>query len=634
MPALNFFRQIIRCHARWWAVGCLFLTYSSVAQAPLDVRVALVIGNAAYENVPALMNSSNDAKAMASVLRTLGFQVVEVLDGNKSKMEQAIDNLQSLLKGRQAVAMLYYAGHGLQLDWHNYMVPVDAKLSRAVDVQRETVDIESVINTFRKVNTRMNIIVLDACRDNPFPEKASGKGLAQLDAPPGTYLAFATAPGNVAEDGDEASGNGLFTKYLLKELQKPARIEDVFKRVRLQVRKKSEGRQIPWDSSSLEDDFSFNDGVKYTINPDEILKQAEQAKQREAQLKISAEVALQREKQIAEQQALEQQRLAQAQKIQDLQGRLKAEVAAKERERELAFLADQERQRALMAAQALERARTEELQRLKEIEIAKAQASEEALRKTLSQEEARARQFAQEKAEWDKIKESKNPDDFYGFLNKFPSGLIAQQATFLLESLAKAKITAQIDRNGIKQVAGEARFKLGDVYAYARIDDFTGHEVARVTERVAKIENGLVYLEGNAGPSVRTLDGAILKISGGSAGLLEFDPPLITLPGDELAVGKKWSMRTIQKSPRGGSVWREESFKIVGFEEITIPAGTFKAFKIQSSVMLQSGFRAERTYWAEPGWAVVLKSKRVLWSLKGVVENETSYLLSRTRGDS
>lgn len=217
------------------AAACV--SFSTIAQAPLDVRVALVIGNAAYKNIPALGNSTNDAKSMAVVLRKLGFSVVEVVDGNKDQMSKAIDQMQVQLKGKQAVGMLYYAGHGLQLDWHNYMVPVDAKLNQASDVPKQTIDIENVIDVFKNSMTRMNIIVLDACRDNPFSGKASGKGLAQLDAPPGTYLAFATSPGNVAEDGDESSGNGLFTQFLLKELQKPARIEDVFKRVRLQDRK-------------------------------------------------------------------------------------------------------------------------------------------------------------------------------------------------------------------------------------------------------------------------------------------------------------------------------------------------------------------------------------------------------------
>ena len=118
----------------------------------------------------------------------------------------------------------------------------------------------SVIDAFKTAGNRMNIVVLDACRDNPFGEALATKGLAPMDAPADTFLAYATAPGNVAEDGETSGSNGLYTRYLLQELTRPvARIEDVFKRVRLNVRQQSTGRQIPWESTSLEDDFYFND---------------------------------------------------------------------------------------------------------------------------------------------------------------------------------------------------------------------------------------------------------------------------------------------------------------------------------------------------------------------------------------
>ncbi|MES2511702.1 MAG: caspase family protein [Pseudomonadota bacterium] len=245
------------------------------AQAPIDVRVALIIGNSAYANSP-LLNPANDAGAMSDVMRRLGFEVIELRDGNKAQMAAAILKMSQTLKGRQGVGMLYYAGHGLQLDWRNYMVPVDANMKTAADVPRQAVELGSVVEMFKAAGNRMNIVVLDACRDNPFGnDTSSAKGLAQLDAPPSTFLAYATAPGNVAEDGDEKSGNGLYTQYLLQELKRPtAKIEDVFKRVRLNVRKQSQGRQIPWESTSLEDDFFFNDGVKYTIKPEDLARMA------------------------------------------------------------------------------------------------------------------------------------------------------------------------------------------------------------------------------------------------------------------------------------------------------------------------------------------------------------------------
>ena len=264
-------------------VAAVLAGVSVSAQAPLDVRVALIIGNSAYANSP-LVNPANDARAMGEILRSLGFQVIELRDGSKAQMSAAIIKVSDALKGKQGVGMLYYAGHGLQLDWRNYMVPVDASLTSAADVPRQTIDLAGVIEIFKGAGNRMNIVVLDACRDNPFgASTSSAKGLAQLDAPPSTFLAYATAPGNVAEDGDEKSGNGLYTRFLLQELKRPtARIEDVFKRVRLNVRKQSQGRQIPWESTSLEEDFYFNDGVKYTIKPEELERIAGQAREHES----------------------------------------------------------------------------------------------------------------------------------------------------------------------------------------------------------------------------------------------------------------------------------------------------------------------------------------------------------------
>jgi len=683
-------QTVTRGFTKLFFVGCFFLTFSSLAQAPLDVRVALVIGNAAYINVPPLGNSTNDAKSVSIILRKLGFQVIEIADGNKVQIDEAIGRLQNLLQGKQAVAMLYYAGHGLQLDWHNYMVPVDAKLSQADDVPKQTVDVDHVIASFKKAATRMNIIVLDACRDNPFPGKVSGKGLAQLDAPVGTYLAFATAPGNVAEDGDESSGNGLFTQYLLKELQRPATIEDVFKRVRLQVRKKSQGRQIPWDSSSLEEDFSFNDGNKHTFNPDDLVREA---KEREAKLRADVEAAKQREAQIAREQQLEKQRLAEekktreqelqaqiqrdleiaqkreieaqkiadAKKLSDALARQKAEAEAKERERQLmlaaqeeaaksalaeakrkkaeadalekekqlALAAAQQREKSIQAALALEKAKAEEAQKAKELQVSNLQAAQDAKRKSMSRDEAIEKQFEIEKAEWDKIKESKNPDDFYDYLNKYPSGLIAQQATFALENLAKAKVFAQKDKNGIQQVAGEARFRLGDTWVSAVFDDYSGNEIRRVKSSVTKIEKGLVYIDSDEGQVIKTLDGSTVQTR--NQGLTTFDPPRIDLPGGDLTVGQKWSARCIQTA-NSRSFWRDEDFKVVAFEEIDTPAGRFKTYKLEASSILQSGMRVKRIYWVEPGWGANIKVSRVVTQPRGSPTRDTTIIVSRTRG--
>lgn len=250
------------------------LPASLPALASTPDRVALVIGNAAYRHAP-LANPANDARAMAGQLRRLGFEVLELVDGPHAAMVDAIARVRERLAGRRGTGLLYYAGHGLQLDWRNYMVPVDAEIETAADIRRRTVDVQQVVEAFGAAGNRVNIVVLDACRDNPFGGVASGRGLAPVDAPPGTFLAYATAPGHLAEDGSARDGNGLYTRFLLQELQRrDARIEDIFKRVRLQVRQASRGRQIPWESTSLEDDFVFASGQPVTA-PEPLRRDAE-----------------------------------------------------------------------------------------------------------------------------------------------------------------------------------------------------------------------------------------------------------------------------------------------------------------------------------------------------------------------
>jgi uncharacterized caspase-like protein len=615
---MHFF-QYVQIHVKRIAllsvVGCLFLTYSSIAQAPLDVRVALVIGNAAYVNIPALSNSTNDAKSMSIILRKLGFQVVEVVDGSKAQMDKAVESLQDLLKGKQAVAMLYYAGHGLQLDWHNYMVPVDVKLTQASDVPRQTIDIETVITSFKKATTRMNIIVLDACRDNPFAGKVSGKGLAQLDAPVGTFLAFATAPGNVAEDGDADSGNGLFTQYLLKELQRPARIEDVFKRVRLQVRQKSQGRQIPWDSSSLEDDFAFNDGNKHTFNPEDLVKEA---KAREDKLRAELEAAKQQELRIAKEQELEKLRVAEIQKIQELKARERALAEAKEKNQQLALAVEQEKQKALATEQAIAKAKAEEAQRLREVELAKAKVVEEAKRNKESSEEAKEKQFAVEKADWDKIKDSSNSGELYAFLNRYPSGLISELANARLEILDKAKIKPQADQLGRVQEFAPRRYAEGDIYEFIGKDGYTGSVKWNQTFIVLKVDDEGADVQGlrSGAPNFKFRVAHAGAQHSNESG--KFDPPVTLMPAGLFQVGRKWFAKTNFTSIRNNAQeWVEVSGHVVSREMIQVPAGKFDAFKVEVQMQYQSGNRLKLTIWTDPSIGVGIKNMSEFRSVRG-----------------
>lgn len=458
------------------------------AQAPVDLRVALVIGNSAYAGAP-LANPANDARAMSESLRGLGFTVIEARDASRAEMLAAIDSVGKSLAGKNGVGMLFYAGHGLQLDWRNYMVPVDARLVQSADVPLQAVDVNQVIDAFKRAGNRMNILVLDACRDNPFLDAASGKGLSPVDAPTGTFLAYATAPGNVADDGDPAQGNGLYTRFLLEEIKKPvSRIEDVFKRVRLQVRKTSQGRQIPWESTSLEDDFYFNTGKVVSVaKPDP-------------------------------------------------------------KSREAAFLV--------------------------------------------------------EKAEWDKIRDSQRGDDFYAYLQKYPNGLISEQAQAQLDRLDKAQIQAQADRDGTRQGAAISRLRAGDSYEFVFKDGLTGLVTSTGRAQLKRVSDDELLGEAAGLPNVRvTSQGFVLEDGNG-----KYDPPWPTTPGGEYQIGKKWSARSVLTLPNGRISWVDIDAHISARETVTVPLGTFNTFRIDYVFAFQDGRRVKSTFWYQPdmGYAVKL----------------------------
>ncbi len=492
-------------------VAVAAMVMAAQAQAPEDLRVALVIGNAAYSGAP-LANPANDARAMGDTLRGLGFTVVELRDGQKDQMTEAIARVGAALKGKQGVGMLYYAGHGLQLDWRNYMVPVNANIASAIDVPEQTVDVNSVIDAFKAAGNRMNILVLDACRDNPFGGTVSGKGLAQLDAPPGTFLAYATAPGNVAEDGDVKSGNGLYTQFLLQELKKPtARIEDVFKRVRLQVRQKSQGRQIPWESTSLEDDFYFNTGkILAVAKPDD-----------------------------------------------------RERVAA----------------------------------------------------------------FTQEKADWDRIKDSQQAEDFYAFLQKYPSGYISEQAQFKVELLQKAQTVAMPNRDGVVPLSPTVRRgNLGDESVIDVIDGFT-KERRRITKKVTSADD--THYEINNGAEMHDQSGTLLKNRFGTK-----SPGILLAPAD-MAVGKRWRSAFTNLRPGGLVETNFWGYRVTGYDTITVPAGTFKSYLLvgRGEATSPGGFTTlESRSWVDPATLQFLRHEIIFRNRKGsIVTYEAFELVSFKR---
>ena len=506
--------------------------FSAQADAPVYMRVALVMGNAAYTSAPKLANPGNDAKAIGQTLRSQGFNVIEVLNGNKSQMQSGINKIRDTLRGQAGIGMLYYAGHGLQLNDHNFMVPVDAKLNNSKDIPLQAVDVSEAIDAFKTAGNRMNIIILDACRDNPFGQSKNQKGLAPLDAPVGTILAYATAPGNVAEDGDAKSNNGLYTSFLLQEMKRPnARIEDVFKRVRYQVRQKSEGRQVPWESTSLEEDFIFTDGK---ITPPE---------------KFTTET-----------------------------GKIAYET---------------------------------------------------------------------EMAEWKKIGSSRNVNDFYAFLQKYPNSALTLAAQGKIDDLAKTKIIVQGGgadggnapltiypykvgqrwTNRVTSVSGdftahsEGKLKVTDC-------DNTGCAVEQIMDFPAQKYQS--WMKSRYSPS----GGNISEESGSVGGTSEqniiivLDAPVYLVPPGLLQVGQRWKSATVAEiknaSISGSTVTTAES-RILGREPITTPAGSFDTFKIEFKSQSKSIFiiggkpteslmEMDTTYWISPALPTAVKFTNIVRS--------------------
>ena len=226
---------------------------------PADQRVALVIGNSNYQIAPKLANPGNDAHSMSQLLNSAGFEVTKATDLTRKDMIRVVQDFTAKVaeRGPGTVAMIYYAGHGVQVEGENYLLPVDAKISSSYDLDGNSLRLVDLMGTLDSIPSRMRIVVLDACRNNPFPEvNDTGRGLAIVDAPNGSIVGYSTAPGMEAADGD--GNHSPYTSAFLNIAREPnLPIEQLFKRVRLEVNNATRGRQTPWESSSLTSDFYF-----------------------------------------------------------------------------------------------------------------------------------------------------------------------------------------------------------------------------------------------------------------------------------------------------------------------------------------------------------------------------------------
>ena len=263
MPDFNAPARPCLSHAGLWRMLVSLLLaccLSAGAQAAPGKRLALVVGNAAYEDAP-LKNPVNDATDLSARLRQLGFEVTTLTNRNRSQLTAAIRDFGRAAAGADA-ALFYFAGHGVQVRGRNYLLPVGQKFREEADVETDAVDVNAVLARLEEANAKVSLLILDACRSNPLQRsgRASTRGLARMEAPSGALVAFAAQPGAEAQDGD--GRNGVFTKHLLAHMGAPGvPVELMLKRVRADVERETGRRQSPREESSLTADFYFVDSA-------------------------------------------------------------------------------------------------------------------------------------------------------------------------------------------------------------------------------------------------------------------------------------------------------------------------------------------------------------------------------------
>jgi uncharacterized caspase-like protein len=228
----------------------------ATALAAPQRRTALVIGNAAYGELGVLRNPVNDASDMAAMLQQLKFEVTLLRDVNLRAMREAVDTFSRQLR-QGGVGLFYFAGHGVQVNGENYLIPLRANITREQDVPYEAMPVGRILGGMEDADNQFNIVILDACRDNPYARqwRSVQRGLAIVQAVRGSLIAYATAPGSVAIDG--SGRNGIYTSYLLKYLPTPGlSVEQLFKKVRAEVIGATRNKQTPWESSIV--DWGFH----------------------------------------------------------------------------------------------------------------------------------------------------------------------------------------------------------------------------------------------------------------------------------------------------------------------------------------------------------------------------------------
>lgn len=635
-------------------------------------RLALVIGNSAYKDAP-LTNPSNDARLMSDLLSQAGFKVDSLLDATRARMLAAIEQLGAALQRPEIKQVIfYYAGHGVQFDWRNYLLPVDAVVDRADQLPQRCVDLGVLLGQLGKAKDKTNIIILDACRNNPFGRtyKPKQKGLSQFDAPVGSLIAYATSPGNVASDG--SGKNGLYTENLARELsQRGTRIEDALKRVRLNVRLSSSGEQIPWETTSLETDvFLFSDDQR-KLTDGEIEKQLQADLEAWAKVKNSRVI----DDWIAYLRDFPNGRFAEI-------GQVRLSRLLREREKALAAAAESERlaaekveaEKAAAEKLAAEKAAAEKL--AAEKVAAEKLAVEKAAAEKLAAEKLAAAKLAAEKAAAEKLATAKLAAE------KFAAAkLVAEKAAaekLAAEKLAAEKLAAEnaaaeklaAEKLAAEKLAAEKAaaaasapdpalpqpvielsegkpvpeifkpsenpysagfyplgryYSVGDKAVFNVSDVFSGAFQSTFTLLVTRVDVAADRVEYNMGGNITDLMGNLLK-----AGGREFSVPVQFFPA-EIQVGKKWTAAFGQFENNRES-YATYDLQIVTKERVKVPAGEFDAFRVEGRGWNNTfGTQLTVNLWIVPGVNFPIKREIIIKLSNGRYKNAERFELVSLR---
>lgn len=561
------------------------LTFRGSWAATDPSRLALIIGNGSYREVP-LVNPINDAKLVSGMFAEAGFTVDSHINATRADMMDAIERFGTTIKRPETkLVVFYYAGHGAQLDWRNYLLPVDAVVENQEDMKQRCVDLSYLLGQLNNAKDKTFVVILDACRNNPFGSsyRPEQKGLSQFDAPVGSLLAYATSPGNVAFDGEGA--NGLYTENLVRELSKRnTRIEDALKRVRLNVRLASHGAQIPWETTSLETDvFIFKEGQrKLTEAEEEILLEADIAdwSRIKSSTKIDDWVSYLRTFPNGRFAEIAQMRLT----------RLLAEVEKRR--------FDRERDEAAKAEKlAAERMQQEEQRRMERQKLAQM-----AVVKPIAAQTPAPAPAA-----------SPGPGPAASQVPRptaaAPSGV---PMIDIRAGVAVPMIFAPSDNP-----FSAGRYPLGRVYTVGdeavirRSDILTGVEERTYTLRVTRVDYDLDRVEINDGDTITDLMGNVLKTAG-----VEYDYPVQSAPA-EFQLEKKWTA-AFRRTEKGRTTSAYYDFKITKRESIIVPAGSFDTFRIEGAGWNATlGERLEQRIWLVPRINIWIKYEFMVRNKQG-----------------